>query len=92
MKPADATVVVGGIELARGQRSLPRPPVGRTVTIVARAKGHDDVSVLVDYFTVTPLDIVLRPSPDDAHAVAPPSKPHPRPKPKESEPLPSNPY
>jgi len=59
--PADAIVLVDGKELPAGGRSLPRPAAGQTVTVLVRANGHEDTSVLVDYFTASPLDVTLQP-------------------------------
>jgi serine/threonine-protein kinase len=58
--PPDATIVVDGVELAPGTKNVPRPPAGKMVTVVARAKGFDDATVLVDYYTKSPMDIPLR--------------------------------
>jgi hypothetical protein len=93
MTPAEGALVVDGSELPAAQREVPRPPVGQTATVVARAPGYDDATLLVDYFTVTPLEIVLRTKADiDAGAVA--KKPRPRASAGPSVPseLPDNPY
>ncbi len=57
--PADATLVVDGRELPPGTRQIPRPPAGTTVTLVVRAPGKRDATRLVDYFTVSPMSVVL---------------------------------
>jgi hypothetical protein len=97
VKPADATLIVDGLELAEGHRSLVRPPAGQLVTLVARAKGHDDATLMVDYFTVTPLEIVLRPTAADttpadggSAAAAPPASARGKLRPPPE--LPDNPY
>ncbi|MDB4935756.1 MAG: serine/threonine protein kinase [Labilithrix sp.] len=71
--PADATLAVDGRDLAADLRTIPRPPMGSTVTVVARAKGYDDVTVLVDYFTTSPLELTLKPA--GAAAAVPPAGP-----------------
>jgi len=62
LTPADAVVSVDGLELAADSHGVPRPAMGKSVTVVARAKGYDDSTVLVDFFTSSPLDIALKPS------------------------------
>ena len=59
--PADAAVVVDGKELPVDQRSIPRPDTGRTITVVLRANGYEETSVVVDHLTATPLDVMLKP-------------------------------
>jgi hypothetical protein len=102
--PADAVIVVDGSELPPDRRLVARPAAGRTVTVVMRAKGHDDSSVQVDYFTKSPLVVELEPiievdSPGGVAGVtagsAPPSpaKPRSASKPRSSPTvLPDNPY
>ena len=60
--PADAAILVDGNPVPQGVRTLPRPAVGRTVTVVMQAPGHDDASLQVDYFTSTPVVVTLRPT------------------------------
>ena len=79
--PSDAVLVVDGRELPAGTRRIPRPPAGTTTTLVVRARGKRDATRLVDYFTVSPLSVVLEeasPPPEAAPPAAPtvlPSKP-----------------
>jgi serine/threonine-protein kinase len=95
--PPDATLLVDGLELGADKRTLARPRAGKTCTVVARAKGHDDAILMVDYFTTTPLDIALkRSSKPDAFEV--PSVPSSRPARPRAPPsrdpgeIPNNPY
>ncbi len=102
--PPDAVITVDGHELPGGERAVARPPAGKVVTLVAHAKGYEDKSVVVDFFTASPLEIKMKPVSDakapaaaaDAGAQATASsKPAPkRPKEKEEDPmvLPDNPY
>jgi hypothetical protein len=78
LTPADAVVSIDGVELATDAHGVPRPAMGKSVTVVARAKGYDDATVLVDFFTTSPLDIALKPS---AAAVPPVAEPAPSPAP-----------
>jgi hypothetical protein len=71
LTPAEAALIVDGKELAPDVRSVPRPAMGMTVTVVARAKGHEDSAVQVDYFTTSPLELTLKPT--GAGAAPPPS-------------------
>jgi serine/threonine protein kinase len=98
--PPDAVVLVDGVTLPPTTRSIPRPPAGRTVTVVMRAKSHEDGSVQVDYFTQSPIVYAMKPILElDAPAVAastgavPSAKPHPS-RPRSASPavLPDNPY
>jgi serine/threonine-protein kinase len=59
--PAEATLVVDGKDLAAELRTIPRPAMGKSVTVVARAKGHEDATVLVDFFTASPMELTLKP-------------------------------
>ena len=106
--PPDATLTVDGNDLAPGVRQLPRPAAGTTVMLVAHAKEHEDVTILVDYFTTSPVEITLKPAGETAieidagltgaTAAEDPSQPRPKPKPKQpnnpNNPngLPANPY
>jgi serine/threonine-protein kinase len=79
--PAEALIVVDGKELEGGRRSIPRPAAGKSVTVVLRARDHEDASLQVDYFTTAPVEISLRrtvaaeidsaPSVHTAHAAEP---------------------
>ena len=101
--PAEATVVVDGSELPPDMRSVLRPAAGQTTTVVVRAEGYEDRSVLVDSLTPTPLDVKLEPvldidvpdTADPASAPAPAAssaKPVSKPRPKDPNVLPDNPY
>jgi serine/threonine protein kinase len=59
--PAEATLSVDGQTLAPGVWNVLRPAMGKTVTVVASAKGHEDVTVLVDFFTTSPMEVTLKP-------------------------------
>jgi serine/threonine-protein kinase len=58
--PADATLSVDGKALAPDVRTVPRPAVGTTVRVVASAKGHEDATVLVDFFSTSPMTLTLK--------------------------------
>ncbi|MDB5218114.1 MAG: serine/threonine protein kinase [Myxococcaceae bacterium] len=60
--PAEATLSVEGVELASGVRTVTRPAMGKSVMVVGRAKGFEDSTVLVDFFTTSPLEIALKPA------------------------------
>jgi serine/threonine-protein kinase len=96
--PPDAVVTVEGRELTGGKRAVARPPAGKVVTVVARAPGYEDTSVVVDSSTSSPLEITLkalrRDAVADAGVTAASSKPPPPKRPKERNPmaLPDNPY
>ena len=64
LAPADATLSVDGKDLPPSTRAVPRPAVGMTVNVVVRAKGCEDVTVLVDFFTTSPMELTLKPAPD----------------------------
>ncbi len=91
--PPDAVLVVDGRELAADVRTIPRPAAGVTVTVVARARGYEDATVLVDYFTTTPVHLPLRAAPPEAPR---PAVSAPQTRPRRSRPsspsLPENPY
>ena len=103
--PADATIIVDGQDTAK--RSFPRPDPGKTVPVVVHAKGFEDQTLLVDYFTTSPKTVSLKalpeakvepppadaPKPADVKPAEPP-KPAPaaRPRPVVAPPLPANPY
>jgi hypothetical protein len=83
LAPSEATLTVDGKELAADVRTVPRPAMGMTVTVVARAKGHEDSAVQVDYFTTSPMELTLKPT---GAGAAPPgpgagAAPEPAPKP-----------
>lgn len=91
LTPAEATLTVDGKDLAPDARTVPRPPAGKNVTVVAKAKGHEDVTILVDALTSSPMEITLTPA-DGDKAEAAPAAPK-KPKKKEADPaLPANPY
>jgi len=58
--PADTTLSIEGKELAADVRTVPRPAMGKTVNVVAHSKGHEDTTVLVDYFTTSPMELTLK--------------------------------
>ena len=72
--PAEATLSVDGLELAGDVRSVTRPAMGKSVMVVARAKGFEDMTVLVDFFSSSPLQIALKPA-GAAPVIAGPSPP-----------------
>lgn len=79
--PAEGvTLTVDGRELPVGERSVPRPPAGSTVTVVARAPGYEPKTVLVDYFSKSPLELTLEPEALSLDDVPPtPASPAPDP-------------
>jgi serine/threonine-protein kinase len=98
VEPSDTVLTVDGRELPDGKRAVARPPAGKVVTVVARAQGYEDTSVVVDASTSSPLEIKLKPLRRDAVAdagaqAAASSRPQPK-RPKEKDPmaLPDNPY
>ncbi|MBS2016962.1 MAG: protein kinase [Deltaproteobacteria bacterium] len=60
LTPADATLSVDGVDLPSGAKLVPRPPVGKNVMVTARAPGHEDQTVSVDFFTTSPKELVLK--------------------------------
>ncbi|HEY8073520.1 MAG TPA: protein kinase [Labilithrix sp.] len=60
--PPEATLSVDGADLPAGAKNVPRPAQGRSVMVVARAKGFEDTTVLVDWFTTSPMEIALKPA------------------------------
>jgi serine/threonine-protein kinase len=68
--PTEATLSVEGKELPPGTRFVPRPAIGMTVNVVVHAKGYEDVTVLVDFFTTSPMELTLK-SVTDANAAPP---------------------
>jgi hypothetical protein len=60
--PADATLSVEGKDLGGDVRTVPRPAMGKTVNVVARSKDHEDTTILVDYFTSSPMELTLKPA------------------------------
>jgi hypothetical protein len=62
LTPPAAVITVDGIELAPGAKTIPRPAVGKSVMVVAHADGFDDATVLVDYFTTSPMVLSLAPA------------------------------
>jgi serine/threonine-protein kinase len=103
LTPKDAVITVDGIELAPGARTVPRPEVGKTVLVVAHAGGFEDTTLIVDYFTSSPMRIALKPAGapaaielgEAAEAGAEPAAsapPKPKPRPRVDPGLPANPY
>ena len=82
--------------------------MGKTVTVVARAKGFEDVTILIDFFTTSPMELTLKPAaaggptvtdpaPPAAEEVKDPAKDPPKKDPKPRQPardpaLPPNPF
>jgi serine/threonine-protein kinase len=60
--PPEATLSVDGVELGSGARAVTRPARGGSAMVVARAKGFEDATVLVDWLTTSPLEIALKPA------------------------------
>ena len=60
--PANATITVDGQLLAAGMRAIARPKGGKTVNVVVHADGFEDVTVLVDANTTSPVIVALRPA------------------------------
>ena len=76
LNPAEATLSLEGQNLPGNARTVPRPAIGKTVNVVVRAKGYEDVTILVDFFTTSPMDLALKPSGGiAAPAIEPPSTP-----------------
>ena len=73
--PAEATLSVDGQEVAGDLRTVSRPAMGKTVTVVARAKGFEDVTILVDFFTTSPMELTLKPASAGGPTVADPAPP-----------------
>ena len=71
LAPAEATLSVEGKDLPPGTRVVPRPAIGMTVNVVVRANGYEDVTVLVDFFTTSPMELTLKSTADAS--VAPPA-------------------
>ena len=59
--PPETTLSIDGLELAPDARNVTRPAMGKSLTVIARAKGYEDTTVLVDFFTTSPLEITLKP-------------------------------
>jgi serine/threonine-protein kinase len=103
VSPPNAVVLVDGRELRTAKRSMPRPPAGSTVSVSVRAKGYDDATLFVDYFSANPLEITLSPTLEiDTVTPTPTPTPTPTSTPKAASPrpaskrppavLPDNPY
>jgi hypothetical protein len=73
--PSEATLSVDGQEVAGDVRTLARPAMGKTLTVVARAKGFEDVTILVDFFTTSPMELTLKPASAGGPTVADPAPP-----------------
>lgn len=61
--PTDATVSVDGHDLPSGTLSIPRPARGKTAVVVVHAKDHEDLTVMVDTLTNSPLELTPKASP-----------------------------
>jgi len=75
--PSEATLSVDGQDLAGDRRTVPRPAMGKTVTVVAHAKGFEDVTILIDFFTTSPMELTLKPASAGGPTVADPAPPAP---------------
>ncbi len=73
--PSQATLTVDGEEVAVDLRTVSRPAMGKTVTVVARAKGFEDVTIFVDFFTTSPMELTLTPASAGGPTVADPAPP-----------------
>ena len=73
--PSEAMLSVDGQDLARDLRTVPRPAMGKTVTVVARAKGFEDVTILIDFFTTSPMELTLKPAAAGGPTVTDPAPP-----------------
>lgn len=60
--PENATLSVDGRDLGTA-RTIPRPEAGKNATVIVKAPGFDESTVLVDYFSHTPLDVSLKVAP-----------------------------
>ena len=78
LTPAEATLSVEGQELPGSVRTVPRPGIGKTVNVVARAKGYEDTTILVDFFTASSMDLKLKRA-EGAGPQAPPTQAPPSP-------------
>lgn len=58
--PADATLTVDGRDIGQA-RSVARPAAGKSATLVAKAKGYEDTTISIDYFTNATTEITLKP-------------------------------
>lgn len=99
--PPDATVVVDGRELPSDARAIARPAAGQTMTLLVKAKGHEDTSVAVDFFSQPELVITMKPileidtagsASPSASAAASSSAKHSKPRPRDPNAIPDNPY
>ena len=84
--PSEATLSVDGQAVAGDLRTVARPAIGKTVTVIVRAKGFEDVTVLVDFYTTSPMELTLKPASGGPPAVgdpAPPTAEEPKEGPKE---------
>jgi serine/threonine protein kinase len=102
ISPVDAKVTADGKELPVGGRVVTRPAAGKAITVLARAKGYEDATISIDYFTVSPVDLKMKPGSsesDNAPATTPSpptppptsARPHGKARPKEPS-IPDNPY
>jgi serine/threonine protein kinase len=79
--PPEATLSVDGLDLPADVRSVTRPAMGKSVMVVARAKGFEDMMVLVDFSSTSPLLIALKPTGAAPLAADPSPSPSPPPPP-----------
>jgi hypothetical protein len=57
--PDGASILVGGVALEDGARTVGRPKPGKTVAVVVRAAGYDDAVLVIDATTASPLEVTL---------------------------------
>lgn len=58
--PSEAILSVDGRALGPEVRTVPRPEMGKTLAVVAKAPGYEDTTILVDYFTTSPMELTLK--------------------------------
>jgi hypothetical protein len=84
LTPPEATLTIDGNGLPLEKREIARPAAGATLMVVARAPQHEDVTILVDYFTTSPLELSLKSvAGADTPTPAPVAKPDDAPKPEQ---------
>jgi len=68
LAPPEAMLTVDGKDLPPETRQVTRPRIGMTVNVVVHAKGYEDVTVLVDFFTTSPMELTLKSAADASAA------------------------
>jgi hypothetical protein len=74
--PDEAVLIIDGAALGVGVRTVPRPPSGTTVTVIARAPGYDDQEVKITSDVPEPVLVILTqtaPEPQPAGATNQPA-------------------